>query len=276
VLNLAWAEPSAPTAKTRGLERMGGAMGCDRWLEELAMRTLRFLAFLGAVVVLMTACGKPVNVPALTAQDIGPLTKMANFPHEIYRIEAGDTVQIKYVYHQELAQEDVVRPDGKITVKLIGEMVVAGMTTNELEKQIVARASDQIKAPEVVISIAKFSEKQVFVGGEVGKPGTLVYRRGLTPLQAVIAAGGFKETASVDSVVLVRLGPDNKEIISRKVNLEEVVTDGAKEHVYLAPNDIVFVPRSSIADANLWVKQHIVDLVPIFRGIGASMPLAGF
>jgi protein involved in polysaccharide export with SLBB domain len=240
------------------------------------MRTLRVLVVLGAVALAVAACGKPVNVPALTAQDVGPLTKMANFPHEIYRIEAGDTVQIKYVYHPELAQEDVVRPDGKITVKLIGEMVVAGLTTSELEKQIASRASDQIRSPEVVTSIAKFSEKQIFVGGEVGKPGTLTYRRGLTPLQAVIAAGGFKDTASPDSVVLVRLGPDNTEIISRKVNLEEVVRDGAKEHLYLAPNDIVFVPRSSIADANLWVRQHIVDLIPIFRGVGASLPLTGF
>lgn len=240
------------------------------------MRTLRVLATVGAVVMLLAACGKPVNVPALTAQDVAPLTKMANFPHEVYRVEAGDTVQIKYVYHPEMAQEDVVRPDGKITVKLIGEMVVAGMTTHELEKEIARRASDQIRDPEVIISIAKFSEKQIFVGGEVGKPGTLAYRRGLTPLQAVIASGGFKETASPDSVVLVRLGADNQEIISRKVNLDEVVKDGTKEQVYLAPNDIIFVPRSSIADANLWVKQHIVDLIPIFRGVGATMPLTGF
>jgi protein involved in polysaccharide export with SLBB domain len=238
------------------------------------MRTVRFLALLGMVVMAGAACSRPSNIPILSAQDVAPLTKMANFPHEIYRIEAGDTVLIKYVYHAEMAQEDVVRPDGKITLKLIGEVVVAGMTTQELERQIVTRASDQIKAPEVVVSIAKFSEKQVFVGGEVGKPGTLVYRRGLTPLQAVIAAGGFKDTASVDSVVLVRLGPDNTEVISRTVNLEEVVKDGAKEHVYLAPNDIVFVPRSSIADANLWVRQHITDLIPFMRGIGASAPLA--
>jgi hypothetical protein len=76
--------------------------------------------------------------------------------------------------------------------------------------------------------------------------------------------------------VLVRIGPNNEEIISRKVNLDEVVRDGTKEQVLLAPNDIVFVPRSSIADANLWVKQHIVDLVPFLRGVGASLPLAGF
>jgi hypothetical protein len=58
----------------------------------------------------------------------------------------------------------------------------------------------------------------------------------------------------------------------RKVNFEEVICDGAKEPLYLAPNDILFMPRSSTA-ATLWVRQHIVDLIPIFRGIGASVPL---
>jgi protein involved in polysaccharide export with SLBB domain len=198
---------------------------------------------------------------------------MANFPHEVYRIEAGDTVQIRYVYHQELKQEDAVRPDGKITINLIGEMVVAGLTTRELERMIEGRVADQVKNPEVVVSILKFSEKQVFVGGEVGKPGTLLYRRGLTPLQAVIASGGFRDTAAVDSVVLVRLGTKPGEFIARKVNLEEVVKDGAQEPINLAPNDIVFVPRSGIADANLWVRQHITDLVPFIRGVGASAPL---
>lgn len=239
------------------------------------MKTMRVLVLLCVVAVAVAACssGPPTNVPLLTAEDIGPMTKMANFPHDIYRIEPGDTLQVKYVYHTELAQEDVVRPDGKITIKLIGEMEVAGMTTTELEKQIVARSSDQIKGPEVVISIVKFSEKQVFVGGEVGKAGTLLYRKGMTPLQAVIASGGFRDTAAVDSVVLVRLGSKSGEVITRKVNLEEVVKDGAKEQLYLAPNDIVFVPRSSIAEADLWVRQHIVELIPIFRGIGASVPL---
>jgi hypothetical protein len=59
----------------------------------------------------------------------------------------------------------------------------------------------------------------------------------------------------------------------RKVNFEEVICDGSKEHLYLAPNDILFVPRSSTAATTLWVRQHIVDLIPIFRGIGASVPL---
>jgi protein involved in polysaccharide export with SLBB domain len=239
------------------------------------MRALRILGLLGVVMAMVAACSHtPTNIPALVEADVAPLTKMANFPHEIYRIEAGDTVQIKYVYHPEMAQEDVVRPDGKITLKLIGEMVVAGMTTNALEKEITARASDQLKSPEVVVSISKFSEKQIFVGGEVGRPGTLAYKRGFTPLQAVIAAGGFREGAAVDSVVLVRLNPDNTEMFSRKVNLEEVVREGTKEQVYLAPNDIIYVPRSSIADAGLWVKQHISDIVPFMRGVGASLPLA--
>jgi protein involved in polysaccharide export with SLBB domain len=235
------------------------------------MKTTRIVMLAGMVAMAAAGCAAKVNVPALATPDLAPMKEMANFPHEVYRIEAGDTVQIRYVYQPELKQEDVVRPDGKITISLIGETVVAGLTTYDLERLIENKVADQVKNPEVVVSIAKFSEKQVFVGGEVGKPGTLLYRRGLTPLQAVIASGGFRDTAAVDSVILVRLGVKPGEFIARKVNLEEVVQDGAQELVNLAPNDIVFVPRSGVADANLWVRQHITEMFPFVRGLGASM-----
>lgn len=235
---------------------------------------------LGLLVGLVAALGwgcssKPINVPPLTAEDVPVLTEMGNYPDRVYKIEPGDTVQIRYVYHPELKQEDIVRPDGKITVNLIGEVSVIGMTTSELEKLLAERSREMVRDPEVIVSISKYAEKHVFVGGEVGRPGTLPYKKGLTPLQAIIAAGGFRDTARVDSVILVRMNGTRDQVISRKLNLDEVVRDGNREPVALAPNDVIFVPRSEIADANLWVRQHIVDLIPFFRGygIGSSAPL---
>jgi protein involved in polysaccharide export with SLBB domain len=218
---------------------------------------------------------KPINVPPLTAQDVPALTALGNYPDRIYKIEPGDTLQIRYVYHPELKQEDIVRPDGKITVNLIGEIQVLGMTTTELERLLARRSTEFVRDPEVIVSISKFSDKHIFVGGEVGRPGTLPYRKGLTPLQAVIAAGGFRDTARLDSVILVRMNGTRDEVMSRRLNLDEIVRDGGLEPVALAPNDVIFVPRSEIADANLWVRQHIVDLIPFFRGygMGTTVPL---
>jgi protein involved in polysaccharide export with SLBB domain len=224
----------------------------------------------GAVV--LAACGAPITIPQLKTEELKHFQHLANFPHLGYRIEAGDALQIRYTYHPEMNQDVSVQPDGKITAMLVGELSVHGMSIGELEALLAQRTADRLRNPEVVVSIARFSEKTVYIGGEVGKPGILPYRRGLTPLQAIIASGGFKDTARLESVILVRGGPEDR-FMARTLNLAQVVQDGAREPVYLAPHDIVFVPRTPIADANLWVRQHITDLIPFFRGSTLPLPV---
>jgi polysaccharide biosynthesis/export protein len=235
--------------------------------KEFVMKGLLRLLPIVLASTLVGCAGPDITVPPLTAEDLVRMASLANFPHEIYRIEAGDTLQIRYIYHPEMKQDDViVRPDGKITAQLVGEIVVAGMTTAEVGRALAERTATQLRSPEVVVSISRFSEKQVYVGGEVGKPGTIIYRKGLTPLQAITASGGFRETARLDSVILVRTGGSDNNFISRKLDLKEVIGSGIKEPVYLAPHDVIFVPRTPIAEADLWVKQHITDLFPLIRG----------
>jgi hypothetical protein len=133
-------------------------------------------------------------VPELAQEDIPRLQELANFPHQTYRIEAGNELPIKYTFHSEMNQEVAVQPDGRLV-------------------------SDRLKRPEVVVSISTFVDRFVYVGGEVGKPGTVPYRNGLTPLQAVVATGGFKDVARTDSVILVRAGKTENTFVSRKLNL---------------------------------------------------------
>jgi protein involved in polysaccharide export with SLBB domain len=222
-----------------------------------------------ALVILAAGCSsKPINIPPISESDLAALNATANFPHEGYRLEPGDAIQIRYTHHPELSQDDTIRPDGKIKAKILGEITAAGMTPKELETAIEKGVADQVKDPDVVISVTRFSEKLVYVGGEVVRPGTLPYRKGLTPLQAVTASGGFRDTARVDSVILVRNGGSETNFIARKLNLGQVTSDGVKEPIALAPHDVIFVPRTDIADVNIWVKQHIVDTIPLFRGFG--------
>ncbi|MGZ8531279.1 MAG: polysaccharide biosynthesis/export family protein [Candidatus Binatia bacterium] len=222
----------------------------------------------------LSGCGAPTNVQPLTSADIPVLHGAGNFPHEKYVIVPDDTLQIRYTYHPEMSQEAAVQPDGKITAALVGQITVAGMTTARLEELLVEKTSDQLRKPEVVVGITKFAERNVYIGGEVGKPGLVRYRQGLTPLQAIIAAGGFLESASTDNVVLTRTGDSLTESISRRLNLRESVAEGIKEPLFLAPHDVVYVPRTSIAEANLWVKQHITELFPFLKGsAGASYRL---
>ena len=212
---------------------------------------------------LVWGCGPQINVPPLTLAEASRMEAAANYSKQTYRIEPGDSLSIRYTFHPEMNQEEIVRPDGKISAILVGELSVAGMTAAELSKHLVEQTSHRLRDPEVIVDLVRSSEKTIYVGGEVGRPSAVPYREGLSPLQAILAAGGFRETARLDSVILVRSQGQENDVVSRKINLEEVIVDGVKEQIVLAPHDVIFVPRTAIANANIWVRQHIRDLLPV-------------
>lgn len=225
------------------------------------------------VLPFVWGCGRTITVPLLTPDQVATVEAAGNYPEQNYRLEPGDALKVVYPFHSDMNQEGaIIQPDGKISATQVGEVVAGGLTTTELEKMLVERTSDRLRNPEVVVTVSKFSDKNVYIAGEVGKPGLVPYTKDLTPLQAVVTAGGFKETAMVESVILIR-PVMNGDPIARKIDLAAVLTDGNKELVRLAPHDIVYVPKTAIAEANLWVKQHLTDLVPFVRGVGASSAL---
>jgi protein involved in polysaccharide export with SLBB domain len=229
---------------------------------------LYFWKMAAFVFPFLWGCGRTITVPLLTPDQVAHVEAVGNYPERNYRLEPGDTLKIAYTFHSDMDQDGtVVQPDGKISATQVGELVVAGLTTAELEKTLVERTSDRLRNPEVVVTISKFSEKRVYIAGEVNKPGSVLYEKGLTPLQAAIAAGGFTEAARLDSVILIR-PVINGDPIARKIDLASVIADGNKELVYLAPHDVVYVPKTAVAEADLWVRQHIIEIVPFFRGTG--------
>jgi protein involved in polysaccharide export with SLBB domain len=229
-------------------------------------RGLREDCFLRASVLLflplLYACGPKITVPELTSAEVPHMEEIGNYPHTTYHVEPGDTIQIVYPYHPEMKQEVTVRPDGRISAIVAGDVDVAGKTTKEVEKLLEDGTSHRLRDPEVEVNVTQYAPKGVYVYGEVGKPGIIPYRKSLTPLQAITASGGFLDTAQVESVVLVRSGGEN-EVVTRTLNLLVPVTEGTKEPLFLAPHDIVYVPKTGIANANVWVKQHIQDLLPV-------------
>jgi protein involved in polysaccharide export with SLBB domain len=214
------------------------------------------------VALLPLAACAPIAVAPLSAEDIARMKAAADEVDRSYRIDPGDTLHLRYLFHPEMDQEVLVHPDGSITATGIGPLTVGGLSTGELESLLKEKSSDRLRDPEVVVTIRRLADKTVYVGGEVGRPGMFVYRKGFTPLQAIMAAGGLLSTARVDSVILVRPAA-GAQPIARKIDLERVLSHGEREPIHLAPNDVVFVPRTPIANADVWVKQHIIDLIPI-------------
>ena len=112
--------------------------------------------------------------------------------------------------------------------------------------------------------VRSFSGQRVYVGGEVTRQGLIDFTTGMTALQAVFSAEGFKETAQPSSVIVIRKGPDNRPVPIRvDLNAFDKENDGAD--FQLQPYDVVYVPKSFIAEANKFVNQYVERLL-LFRG----------
>ena len=183
-----------------------------------------------------------------------------------YLIQAGDHLDIKFFYNPELNETVFVRPDGKISLQLVHEVQAAGVTPSQLDKNLTQEYARELQKPEVTVIVKSFSGQRVYVGGEVNTQGLVNLTAGMTALQAVINAGGFKETAKPEGAIVIRKGADNQPIPLR-VDLKKVIYEaGAAADVRLQPYDIVYVPKTWIAEANKFVKQYIEDLL-LFRGV---------
>jgi len=220
-----------------------------------------------ALVVGLTSCssvGRPLPPPSEIVQRVqGPIAR------EEYRIGVGDRLQIKFPYHGKFDREVIVRPDGKINLEIVGEMMVEGVTVPELEDAIASGTSSRLRNPDVVVIVTELGDRRVYVGGEVGRPGFVLIQEGMTPLQAVLAVGGFKDTAERGSVLYVARANDGAYHATR-VDLEDVVKNGTPEAIRLRGNDVVFVPATRIANADLFVEQYIRKMLPVESKAGAS------
>ena len=216
---------------------------------------------------LLAACSSTpahVPLPPLDAEQSSPTTTDLTE----YRLQPGDTIRVKYMYHPELNVKVPIRPDGDLSLQVAGLVHASGLTTDELEEVIKERSSNRLRDPEINVMIAALGERKVFVLGEVRSPGFVVYREGMTPLQAIVERGGFTTTARVDSVL--RLSPIKTDYQGTRLDLSKPLNEGIPEGVELAVGDVVYVPRTFIGDVNLFVAQYIRGVLPIEPRIGAG------
>ena len=212
-----------------------------------------------------TAASSPATIAALQ-----PPTPLPPGPN--YRIEIGDQLHVRFLYQPDMTEELPVRPDGRISLMSTGELEVVGLTPTELERLIIERSRTHLRDPEVTVVVTKLGERRVYVGGEVAKPGYVVLMGNMTPLQAVLESGGFKTTAKLDSVMLITPSPDGT-FSAARLDMKQVL-DGVPERVRLHTNDVVYVPRTWIADMNLVVDQYVRGLIPSLPRVGAGYSLS--
>jgi len=186
----------------------------------------------------------------------------------------------KFFSQQKLNEKLTVRPDGRVSLLLVGEVKAAGLTPRVLDKILTEKYSESLLNPEIAVIVREFSAQKIYVGGEVRSPGMIPITGRLTALQAVFQSGGFKNTAEVESIVILRDQKLNKPSI-KILNIKQNPDDNAGEKdpekvptqyndVLLKPFDIVFVPKSGIAKADQFVDQYFEKLVPVSKNFGFS------
>jgi polysaccharide export outer membrane protein len=174
----------------------------------------------------------------------------------------GDIIDFKFFYTPELNDTQTVRPDGKIVLQLVGEVMVQGKTPAELRDELVKLYMSELKRPEVAVIVRSLYERKVYVGGEVKAPGLIQIPGRLTALEAIMQAGGFdRRTAKLSNVVIIR-HKDGKRY-GCALDFRKVI-NGAEEvrPFLLEPGDIVYVPRTVIVQVNQWIDQYINRMIP--------------
>jgi polysaccharide export outer membrane protein len=223
-------------------------------------------------LVLAIGCSNPVaHIPELNPQQLvaKPVTQPSY--EQNYKMVPYDLITIRFPFHPEQDPKTPIsiRPDGQISLDGVGSLQAAGLTPDELSKAIVAKTSNRLRNPEVVVTVTQFAPRKIYVGGQVKQPGIVQFQGDITPIQAIFDRGGFTPEAQVDSVILIRDAGGPEPIIGR-INANQALEDGKPEKITLLTNDVIYVPMSGIGRADLWVKQHLRDIIPSeLLGVGA-------
>jgi protein involved in polysaccharide export with SLBB domain len=219
-------------------------------------RVIKHVSLVIGLAVVMMGCAAKGGQIALI-----PLTPPVS--QSEYLVQAGDTLDIKFYYHPDHDQRDVVvRLDGKLLLPLASEIQAAGLTPEQLAEQIAQRYAANLRDPKVSLNVKTMNAGQVYVGGEVRSPGIIKLKPKMNALQAIFEAGGPVDAADVERVVLLRPIGDNQ-FGYREINLKKILThEDPSDDAALAQDDLIFIPKTGIAKANVWVQQYIKNMMP--------------
>jgi protein involved in polysaccharide export with SLBB domain len=196
-------------------------------------------------------------------------------PSPEYRLQAGDVLEIKHFYTPELNETLPVRPDGRISLPIVGEVEAAGQTPAGLRDILAERYARTLRDREVAVVVKEFAGRRIYVGGEVNIPGVIRPPGTVTALQAILEAGGVKNSAKLETVVILR-NQGTTEPLFMTVDLRDGLRGRASRNdVVLLPSDIVFVPKTRVARLAELVDIYLKQLIPIPVNVGATYLFGG-
>ena len=227
----------------------------------------RFAIILVALVlVLLSGAVSGAEVPG----DKTPVDQLDWGATPEYRIVPGDELALNFGPREDLGTDMIrpttVRPDGRITVYPIGDVVAAGHTPVELQAELIRLLAAEYRQPRVTVELVKSAANRVHVLGRVKRPGSQVVQSLPTLLQVIAEAGGFEEDAARNSVIVMhRVGLGTVSVT--RIRADRLLRSGGD--VPLSRFDIVYVPRSAIGNVDVFVDQFFARIT----GVGSTTML---
>jgi polysaccharide export outer membrane protein len=201
------------------------------------------LAVLGLTAAAIPALAQ---TPAPTAPPVAapPATAPAAAAIEVpvgYTIGPDDVLNVMFWRDKEMSADVVVRPDGRITLPLVNDVVAVGLTPEQLRDRIKEEASKYVEDPSVTVIVRQINSRRVFITGMVGKPGAYPMTRAVTVLQLISLAGGLNEYADTKNIMVMRT--ENGQQVALKFNYNDVRKGkNLKQNIELRSGDTVVVP----------------------------------
>jgi polysaccharide export outer membrane protein len=158
---------------------------------------------------------------------------------EDYKLGAGDKLRVEVYKQDQLSQSLQIRPDGKITLPLVGDVPAAGKTSIELRDSLTESLKEYVTNPVVTVIVQEAVAAQVHIIGEVASPGSHVMTGSMTVLQALAKAGGLREFADKNNIRVLRVNGTRTDSIA--FNYKRALR-GETQPVYLQPGDTIVVP----------------------------------
>jgi len=230
------------------------------------------LSLIAAAALGLSGCANGPNYSALPPlpTDAAPaMPSAAALP--TYRVQIGDVLDVSFYLNPEFNETVTVRPDGMISTKVIPGMFVYNKTIPQINAALKKRYSRDLKDPSVNTVVRSFAPIRIYVSGEVNTPGEyVVVGQALTLTQAIARAGGIKNSGVQDKILVIRRGAGETPQTYVANYYAATQLGDSTQDARLAPDDVIFVPRSGVALSYAKFQQNFQQFISTGSSVGAS------
>ena len=231
----------------------------------IILKLVKFVAFALAGATVLAGCAPRYHDYSAFVRDPKPLAS-----DQTYILEPPDEVQVSSRRVREIASHyERIRPDGRITLPLLGSVMVAGKTPEEVRAELQEMASAYYEDADINVKVTAFASKKVFVFGEVTVPGPYPYTGSNTVLQ-MLARAQPNRLADPSRIHVLRPSPDGDLVRRMTVSLDDMVKSGDTTlDAVLEEGDIIYVPANGLATVGLAIQQLLLPLQPAVATVQA-------